>query len=61
MYSTNTIFNIANNHSNSMGLSKAYTEKTNLREVKCKHCGRAIATRMVNPRCRKCGKYTKEE
>jgi hypothetical protein len=55
------MFYIIENHSNIVGLSEAYTKKTNLREVECKHCGKMIATRMVNPRCRKCGKYTKEE
>jgi len=44
-----------------MGLSKEYTKKTRLREVKCSGCGLVMATRMVIPRCRKCGKYTKKE
>ncbi len=44
-----------------MPLAKRYTEKTNLREVKCSGCGYLMATRMKIPRCNKCGAYTEEK
>ena len=39
-------------------LADRYKEKTKLREVKCSGCGYLMATRMMIPRCSKCGAYT---
>ena len=43
------------------GLAEKYKEKTKLREVKCKHCGFLITTRMKIPRCGRCRAYTEEK
>jgi len=40
------------------GLPEKYKEKTKLREVTCSGCKHVMATRMLIPRCAKCGAYT---
>jgi len=39
--------------------AKSYTDKVKLRELKCSECGFMIASRMLIPRCKKCGTYNK--
>ena len=41
-------------------LANRYKEKTNLHIVKCPNCKIDIASRMVIPRCKKCGGYIYE-